>query len=519
VGHGIGDVSLARLDEAGRLNLPCDYHAAFAPTILSGDQTPDLLSVSAITTTASLGSLTFAATEFETTAIPNCNLLAAAYGGEGKEVAFGVTSDLAKAGGITLVGRTAAFSAGGDDAFALTTSVDGSPASQRRYGGASADGAAAVLRRFDAYYVAGATGSAGAGQSDGLLMRLDADLIPEWRYAYGDAASNTLSALVYDLTEGPIAAGTAVTGSVLADPDGWVVAVDDTGAVRWQRTYDGVNRGESFSAITSGPYNASSSVFTYVVAGHSYNLTTGTGDSALLASVDGEDGSLGWYGLYGDSGYEDARAVAYSPTGSSGSPQVTAAGSTDSFGAGGRDVWLFGVSAASGALNWQKSFGGAGTDYATALVYLGDGYLIAGNTTSFGAGGQDGWVIRTDLAGSPLWQLALGGPLTDSLNAAALNPEGNLILAGSSFSFGSGDEDVWVVVVTPQGEVNLGCGFVTPTLATVTTTTATRSTPGLSSTVVGFARATDNTSSGAAGALLSWLCPLIWQLFLPVILR
>ncbi|MBI5528784.1 MAG: hypothetical protein HY897_20835 [Deltaproteobacteria bacterium] len=107
-----------------------------------------------------------------------------------------------------------------------------------------------------------------------------------------------------------------------------------------------------------------------------------------------------------------------------------ATGHTTSSGAGGRDVWLAKLDA-HGTIEWQKTYGGPKDDEATAVVRLeGGGYLAAGQTASFGAGGTDIWVIRFDENGDVVWEKALGGPGDDAARTAVATTDGSIAIAG-----------------------------------------------------------------------------------------
>jgi predicted secreted protein len=101
------------------------------------------------------------------------------------------------------------------------------------------------------------------------------------------------------------------------------------------------------------------------------------------------------------------------------------AGSTQSFGAGGFDFWILKLDS-SGNIQWQKTYGGSIIDIARSIQTTSDdGYIVAGETTSFGAGNRDFWILKMDSSGNIQWQKTHGGTNNDSttLHYMCLLPE------------------------------------------------------------------------------------------------
>lgn len=103
---------------------------------------------------------------------------------------------------------------------------------------------------------------------------------------------------------------------------------------------------------------------------------------------------------------------------------------------------------------WARSYGGDNDDYASAVVYTADGgYLMAGTTDSFGVGGDDIWLVKTDAEGAVDWQFAYGGTDDDACHACFEANDGGFIVAGSTASFGAGATDYLLFNVDSTGVI------------------------------------------------------------------
>jgi len=113
-----------------------------------------------------------------------------------------------------------------------------------------------------------------------------------------------------------------------------------------------------------------------------------------------------------------------------------AVGSTNSFGAGGLDVYLIKTDEYGDTL-WTKTYGGTGSDYGSCVQEIPDtGYIIAGYTESYGSGGADAYVIKTDLNGDTLWTENYGGGSDDRAYSVLIVDDG-YILAGRTINSNS----------------------------------------------------------------------------------
>ncbi|WP_042691528.1 Kelch repeat-containing protein [Thermococcus nautili] len=163
--------------------------------------------------------------------------------------------------------------------------------------------------------------------------------------------------------------------------------------------------------------------------------------SLAVPVVNAESGPL-WAKSYGGKYGDIANAVAVAPNG-----DIIIAGGTDSFGAGSADVWVLRLDS-EGDARWSKTYGGLSNDYANALTVAPNGdIVIAGSTKSFGAGSYDVWVLRLDAEGNVKWQKTYGGSGWDEAKAVVIAPNGDIIVAGYM------DGDVWVLRLDENGNV------------------------------------------------------------------
>ena len=128
------------------------------------------------------------------------------------------------------------------------------------------------------------------------------------------------------------------------------------------------------------------------------------------------------------------------------------AGWTWSFGAGNYDFWLVRTDANGDSL-WSRSFGGRSVEWCNSIIGTADGgFALSGYTWSFGAGGYDFWLVRTDENGDSLWSRTFGGRDWDNCYALIQVADGGFALAGITNSFGAGGYDFWLVRTDENGD-------------------------------------------------------------------
>jgi hypothetical protein len=165
-----------------------------------------------------------------------------------------------------------------------------------------------------------------------------------------------------------------------------------------------------------------------------------------------------WVKIFGGTGHDEAFSVQQTSDGG-----YIIAGYTYSFGAGGQDVLLIKTDA-SGNVQWSKTFGGADSERAYSVQQTNDGgYIIAGTTNSFGNDLGDVFFIKTDASGNLQWAKTIGSGFADYATSVKQTSDGGYIAVGT-FNIGAGPQAL-LIKTDASGNVqwtrNFGHGFAT----------------------------------------------------------
>jgi hypothetical protein len=346
----------------------------------------------------------------------------------------------------------------------------------KTYGGAGDDYANSIQQTSDGgYIVAGYTQSFGAGFTDFWALKLDASGQVVWQKTYGGGNDEVANSIQQTSDGGYIVAGwTRSFGA--GGPDLWALKLDASGQVVWQKTYGGGNDevANSIQQTSDGGY---------IVAGLS-----GSSDFWVL-KLDAS-GQVLWQKTYGGGGLDYAYSIQQTSDGG-----YIVAARTFSFGAGNWDVWALKLDA-SGQVLWQKTYGGGDLDEARSIQQTSDGgYIVAGSTFSSGAGQADFWVLKLDGNGNVVWQKTYGGGDLDYGYSIQQTSDGGYIAAGWTRSFGAGGFDFWVLKLDGNGDIP-GCSAV---LTSTSTSQDSSVTPADSSATPGDTAVSGTDSSASTG--------------------
>jgi hypothetical protein len=362
------------------------------------------------------------------------------YGGPNND--YGVTVASTNDGGYAIAGETSSYGAGLTDFFLVKTDASGNQVWSKTYGGANNDyGYYVALTADGGFAMIGYTYSFGAGGSDVYLVKTDASGNVQWSKTYG-GLGNEYGYYVVQTVDGGYALVGATDSFGAGSADVYFVKTDASGNMQWNKTYGGANVdfGRSLVRTTDGGY---------ALAG--YTTSSGFGSYDVYLVKTDVNGNYLWNKTFG--GPNDDRGYAIVQTVDAG---YAIAGYTTSSGAGSYDVYLVKTDL-NGNYQWNKTYGGTNYDRGYAILQTADaGYIIAGATGSFGAGGvNDIYLVKTDALGNLQWSKTYGGTGYDIGYSFVLTGDGGYAIAGSTYSYGAGNYDVYLVKTEVQGEFGL----------------------------------------------------------------
>ena len=105
--------------------------------------------------------------------------------------------------------------------------------------------------------------------------------------------------------------------------------------------------------------------------------------------------------------------------------------------------------------NWVKVYGGTKVDLSASVQQTADGgFIVSGDTDSFGAGGRDILVIRLDSNGNLVWAKTYGGNRYEQISSIKITKDEGLIIGGDTTSFGAGSYDAFAMRLDSNGNVS-----------------------------------------------------------------
>jgi len=356
----------------------------------------------------------------------------------GTEVEYNYALINASDGGYIMAGHTSSFGAGLADAWVVKVDQEGDHQWNQTFGGAEMDVVFAIIPTPDGgYALTGVTESFGFGAMDAWLIKINTTGQVQWNQTYGGVGNDYGGNLVLTSDGGYVICGYSETFGLGAS-DFYLIKTDSSGTMLWNKTYGGYDteRGSSLVLTADGGF-----------------LLVGLTETSSLNSQDiwivktDSAGNQLWNRTIGGVSEDIPQAVISS---SDGGYLITAR--TKSYGEGYYDAWLVKIDQ-EGFLEWQRTFGGTGLDYTSAVIPSHDGgYVLTGRTGSSGAGAEDMWLIKVNATGEFEFEQTFGGVAADVAYGVVENGKEGYSVAGRTSSYGAGKEDIWFIITEFEDE-------------------------------------------------------------------
>jgi hypothetical protein len=363
-------------------------------------------------------------------------------------------------GGYVLAGNTVSNDGnvrgnlGSSDFWVVKLSSSRAIQWQKCLGGSYEDKANCIRQTADGgYIVVGDTRSndgdvsGNHGLSDVWAVKLNSSGAIEWQKSLGGSSEDGANSVRQTSDDGYVIAGyTQSSNGDVSENHGkydyWVVKLNPTGAIEWQKCLGG-----------SGPDWAESIQQTsddgYIVAGYTESNDSdvignhgGIYDDFWVVKLD-STGSMEWQKCLGGSSDDFAYDMKQTSDGGyivAGASVSTNGDVTGNHGGYYDDFWVVKLDS-TGAMEWQKSLGGANTDNAHSIQQTTDGgYIVAGSTNSNDSnvmgnhGNYDFLAVKLNSSGVIQWQRCLGGSKEDAATSIFESSDRGYILSGYSLS-------------------------------------------------------------------------------------
>jgi len=358
------------------------------------------------------------------------------YGGSDKDRGYSVqqTSD----GGYIIAGYTESYGVGRCDVWLIKTDSEGNKEWDKTFGGSDWDWGLSVQQTSDGgYIIVGGTESYGAGSTDVWLIKTDSEGNKEWDKTFGGSYEDWGESVQQTSDGGYIITG-GTESYAAGYSDVWLIKTDSEGNKEWDKTFSGAYAGWGLSVQQTSDGG-------YIIAGWIYS---GDADFDVWLIKTDSEGNKEWDKTFGGSSGDWSHSVQQTSDGG-----YIIAGKTASYGAGGGDIWLIKTDS-EGNKEWDKIFRESSYDVGYSVQQTSDGgYIITGGTESYGAGWEDVWLIKADSEGNKEWDKIFGGSLGDCGYSVQQTSDGGYIIAGETYSYGAGWEDVYLIRLTSEAAI------------------------------------------------------------------
>ncbi|MDB0007091.1 hypothetical protein N9E30_03975 [Flavobacteriales bacterium] len=321
---------------------------------------------------------------------------------------------------------------------------------EQTFGGEDEDYGNSVQQTTDGgYIITGYTYSFGNGDIDVYLIKTDENGNEIWNKTFG-GEYNDIGYSVQQTTDGGyIITGYTQNDNMLENANVYLIKTDENGNEQWSQTFDGIDGDCGYSVQQTTDGG-------YIIVGNT-SITYNLGYSYVYIIKTDENGNEQWSQTFGG---EDCYNYGYSVQQTNDGGYIIT-GFTCSFGNGGYDIYLIKTDE-NGNEVWNKTFGGEGSEFGYSVQQTTDGgYILVGNTNSLTITLEEYevelvYLIKTDGNGNEQWaQTFAGGFFSDYGNGYSVQQtnDGGYIITGQTTggTFGTSTYDVYLIKTDENG--------------------------------------------------------------------
>lgn len=339
-------------------------------------------------------------------------------------------------GGFLVLGNTQSYGSGGYDIWLIKTDETGNKIWDKIIGGKNFDtGRFAQQTSDNGFVIVGNTNSYGnVDREDVWLVKTDENGNEQWNKTYGGIYTDNAFSVDQTTDSGYVIIGQTWSWSNDHEiADAWLIRTDSNGNEIWNKTYGG-DAGEGgfsgqqtndlgFIMVGSTSSYADEHIDVWLVK------TNGNGDELWNKTFSITENDVGW-------SVQQTEDNGYIITGFT-------AESTSIYG----DVILIKTDE-SGKKQWIKTYGGDKGETGYFVSQTSDGgFIVTGQTYTYGSSKYDAdlWLLKTDENGKLKWDRNYGGEQLDIGHCVRQTSDGGYIVAGETYSYGNGINDIWLI--------------------------------------------------------------------------
>ena len=272
-----------------------------------------------------------------------------------------------------------------------------------------------------------------------ISLLIQSNLYPQVNFEIMYGSSNEEHGVVVELTsDGGYIVGGSSNSFHNGDIDLYLIKIGSTGEIEWSKTYAtfGNERIHGVKQAENGDY--------YLIAW----MEGGFGFVDILMMKVDSLGNQIWAENFGGFSADEPRGLNITPDG-----EILVSGYVSSFGFGGKDIQIIKADN-NGNIHWAKTFGTIFDDHnARNLITSNGNYLFTGETDFTGFLNWNPTLIKTDTSGNIIWAKRYPGNVEDWSRSVIELSSGGYVFAGNTQSYGSGQNDIYIVKTDTSGNV------------------------------------------------------------------